>query len=69
MYVFSMPKNKNENEFEQIAKEIVDIRNLPYMVVVYQVEGNRVYARNSWGSNILYIKKDGNYFLESELQK
>lgn len=69
MYVFSMSNNKNENEFEDIAKEIVKIRNLPYEVLVYQVEGNKIYARNSWGSNILYIKKNGNYFLESELQK
>ncbi len=64
-----MPKNKNENEFEETAKEIVDKRNLPYGMVVYQVDGDKIYARNSWGSNILYIKKDGNYFLESELQK
>ena len=64
-----MPKNKNENEFKEIAKEIVEIRNLPYGMVVYQIEGEKIYARNSWGSNILYIKKDGNYFLESELQK
>ena len=64
-----MPKNKNENEFEEIAKEIVEIRNLPYGMVVYQIDGDKIYARNSWGSNILYIKKDGNYFLESELQK
>ena len=64
-----MPKNKNENEFEDIAKEIIDGRNLPYGIVVYQVEGDKIFARNSWGSNILYIKKDDDYFLESELQK
>ena len=55
-------------DLRQIAKEIINIRNFPYGVLVYQVEGNKIYDRNSWGSNILYIKKDGNYFLESELQ-
>jgi len=32
-----------------------------------KVEGNKYHVRNNFGSEIVYIKKDDNYFLEEEL--
>ena len=51
----------------KLAEEIAAKRNLPYTLKIERVDGDKIYCRNSWGSHILYIKKDENYFLESEL--
>ncbi|MHA1727477.1 MAG: hypothetical protein ACTSWY_01940 [Promethearchaeota archaeon] len=56
-----------KTEEEQLALEIVNFRNLPYTLSIERIDGNKIYCRSSWGNHILYIRKDGEFFIESEL--
>lgn len=50
-----------------IIQEILKDRNLSYSIEILDVNGDKYTVRNNFGSNIVYIKKGGNYFLEEEL--
>ncbi|MHA1732571.1 MAG: hypothetical protein ACTSU5_11560 [Promethearchaeota archaeon] len=45
----------------KLAEEIREKRALPYNLIVEKVEGNRVVARNNWGSHLEY-EIDGEHF-------
>jgi hypothetical protein len=55
-------------EKRRIAKEIVRERRLPYSIEVVEENNNKYTVINNFGSEMTYIKKDGNYFLEDELE-
>ncbi|MBD3214370.1 MAG: hypothetical protein GF311_17295 [Candidatus Lokiarchaeota archaeon] len=55
-------------EKRRIAKEIVRERRLPYSIEVVEENNNKYRVINNFGSEMTYIKKDGNYFLEDELE-
>ncbi|MHA1194943.1 MAG: hypothetical protein ACTSRH_02880 [Promethearchaeota archaeon] len=54
-------------EEQRIVEDIIKKRRLPYSLELLKVEGNKYHVRNNFGSEIVYIKKDDNYFLEEEL--
>ncbi|GAB4309826.1 MAG: hypothetical protein Kow0069_09470 [Promethearchaeota archaeon] len=45
------------------AKEIVERRKLPYLLIVEKVDGDLYYTRNSWGSQVVYRKVGDEYEL------
>jgi len=63
----SSNENGSDKKIQELSNEIVEKRNLPYSIKIERVEGNKIFCRNSWGNHIIYIKKDDDYFLESEL--
>jgi len=54
-------------EEKKIILEILKDRNLSYSIEILDVNGDKYSVRNNFGSNIVYIKKGENYFLEDEL--
>jgi len=52
---------------EELAREIVAERNLPYTVKIERLDGNKISCRSSWGNHIFYVFKEGHFVLESEL--
>lgn len=55
-------------EKRAIAKEIVRQRRLPYSIEVVEEKNDKYRVVNNFGSEMTYIKKDGQYFLEEELE-
>ncbi len=51
----------------ELAKFIGKNRNLPYTLKIERIDGDKIFVRNSWGNHLVYILKDGNFFLEEEL--
>jgi len=54
-------------EEKKIIEDIINQRRLPYSIQIVKVEGDKYTIRNNFGSTIVYIKKEENYFLEEEL--
>lgn len=51
-----------------IIQEIIEKRRLPYALELIEVKGDEYKVINNFGSEITYIKKDDDYFLQSELE-
>jgi hypothetical protein len=60
--------NMDPEEKRMIAKEIVRERRLPYSIEVVEEKNDKYRVINNFGSETTYIKKDGHYFLEDELE-
>ncbi|MBN1215005.1 MAG: hypothetical protein JXA99_06120 [Candidatus Lokiarchaeota archaeon] len=54
-------------EEKAIIKDIIDKRRLPYSLQILEIQGDKYKVLNNFGSEIVYIKKGENYFLEDEL--
>lgn len=54
-------------EEKEIIESIIRNRRLPYSLELLEVEGNKYTMRNNFGSTVIYIKKDENFYLEEEL--
>jgi hypothetical protein len=55
-------------EEKKIVEEILQDRRLSYSIELVDIEGDKYTARNNFGSTIVYYKKDGHYYLETELE-
>ena len=55
-------------EKRALVKDIVGNRRLPYSLEILEVQGDNVKVLNNFGSEIVYIKKGEQYFLEEELK-
>lgn len=54
-------------EEKKIIDDIIKKRHLPYSIELMDVEGDKFTVRNNFGSSIVYVKKDDEYYLESEI--
>ncbi|MBY9019708.1 MAG: hypothetical protein KGD67_01525 [Candidatus Lokiarchaeota archaeon] len=54
-------------EEKKIVENILENRRLPYSIELLEVEDDKYTVRNNFGSIVVYFKKDGNYYLEQEL--
>jgi hypothetical protein len=54
-------------EKKQIIQDIINNRRLPYSLDLLEVQGNEYHVVNNFGSEVTYIKKDDQYYLEEEL--
>jgi len=54
-------------EEKRIVEEILENRRLPYSIELLEVDDNKYRVRNNFGSTVVYIKQDDNYYLEEEL--
>ena len=54
-------------EEEKIIDEIIKDRRLSYSIQIKEVDGDKYVVESNFGSEITYIKKGDNYFLESEV--
>lgn len=54
-------------EEKRIIEEILKNRRIPYSIELLEVDDNKYTVRNSFGSTVIYIKKDDSYYLEEEL--
>ena len=57
----------NPTEEKKIIEDILRKRRLSHSIELLDVQGDKYTVRNNFGSTIVYIKKDNNYFLEAEL--
>ncbi len=55
-------------EKKKIIQDIIRKRRLPYSLDLIEVQGNKYRIVNNFGSEIVYIKKDDEYYLENELE-
>jgi len=55
-------------EEKKIIDEILKSRRLPYSIELLDVQGDKYTVRNNFGSQIVYIKKDENFYLEKEIE-
>jgi hypothetical protein len=54
-------------EEKRIVEEILENRRLPYSIELLEVDDNKYTVRNNFGSTVVYIKQDDNFYLEDEL--
>jgi hypothetical protein len=54
-------------EERKIIDEIINDRRLSYSIQIKEVKGDKYICETNFGSEIVYIKKGDNYFLESEI--
>jgi len=54
-------------EEKRIVEEILKNRRIPYSIELLEVDDNKYTVRNNFGSTVIYIKQDDNYYLEEEL--
>lgn len=54
-------------EEKKIVDEIIKSRRLPFSLELIDVQGDKYTVRNNFGSNIVYVKKNEEYFLEEEI--
>ena len=54
-------------EEKKIVEEILKNRRIPYSIELLEVDNNKYTIRNNFGSTVVYVKKDDNYYLEEEL--
>ncbi|MFX1573043.1 MAG: hypothetical protein ACFFB0_09860 [Promethearchaeota archaeon] len=55
------------SEEKIIVSDILKKRRLSYSIEILDIQGDRYTVRNNFGSTIVYIKKNDDYFLESEI--
>ena len=55
-------------EKKMIIQDIIRKRRLPYSLDLIAVQGNKYRVVNNFGSEMVYIKKDDQYYLENELE-
>lgn len=55
------------SEEKMIVSDILKKRRLSYSIEILDIQGDRYTVRNNFGSTIVYIKKNDDYFLESEI--
>ncbi|MHA2393615.1 MAG: hypothetical protein ACXAEX_16890 [Promethearchaeota archaeon] len=55
-------------EEKKIIEDILRKRRLSYSIEILDVQGDKYTVRNNFGSTIIYIKKDEDYLLETELE-
>ena len=54
-------------EEKEIVEDILKNRRIPYSIELLEVDDNKYTVRNNFGSTVVYIKKESNYYLEKEL--
>ena len=54
-------------EEKRIVEEILKDRRIPYSIELLEVDDDKYTVRNNFGSTVVYIKKEDNYYLEEEL--
>ena len=54
-------------EEKRIVEDILKNRRIPYSIELLEVDDNKYTVRNNFGSTVVYIKQDENYYLEEEL--
>ena len=54
-------------EEKKIVEDILKNRRIPYSIELLEVDDNKYTVRNNFGSTVVYIKQDENYYLEEEL--
>ena len=55
-------------EEKKIVQDILNKRRLSYSIEILDVQGDKYTVRNNFGSTMVYIKKDDDYFLQEELE-
>jgi hypothetical protein len=55
-------------EKKRIIQDIIEKRRLPYSLDLVEVDGDKYKVINNFGSEITYIKKGEDYYLQSELE-
>lgn len=55
-------------EEKKIVEAIMNARRLPYSIELLDIQGDKYTVRNNFGSQIVYIKKDDQFLLETELE-
>jgi len=58
----------DSKEEKKIVEDILNKRRLSYSIEILDVQGDKYTVRNNFGSTTVYIKKNGDYFLEDELE-
>ena len=58
----------DSNEEKKIIEDILNKRRLSYSIEILDVQGDKYTVRNNFGSTMIYIKKDDDYFLQDELE-
>ncbi len=58
----------DSKEEKEIIEDILNKRRLSYSIEILDVQGDKYTVRNNFGSTMVYIKKDDDYFLEEELE-
>jgi hypothetical protein len=58
----------DSNEEKKIIDDILNKRRLSYSIEILDVQGDKYTVRNNFGSTMIYIKKDDDYFLQEELE-
>ena len=58
----------DSKEEKKIVEDILNKRRLSYSIEILDVQGDKYTIRNNFGSTTVYIKKNGDYFLEDELE-
>ena len=54
-------------EEKRIVEDILKNRRIPYSIELLEVDDNKYTVRNNFGSTVVYIKQDDNFYLEEEL--
>ncbi|MHA1240203.1 MAG: hypothetical protein ACTSQU_05350 [Promethearchaeota archaeon] len=54
-------------EEKKIVEDILQNRRIPYSIELLEVDDNKYTVRNNFGSTVVYIKQDDNFYLEEEL--
>jgi len=54
-------------EEKKIVEDILRNRRIPYSIELLEVDDNKYTVRNNFGSTVVYIKQDDNFYLEEEL--
>ncbi|MHA1459216.1 MAG: hypothetical protein ACTSQR_06080 [Promethearchaeota archaeon] len=54
-------------EEKRIVEEILKDRRIPYSIELLEVDDDKYTVRNNFGSTVVYVKKEDNYYLEAEL--
>ena len=58
----------DSKEEKKIVEDILNKRRLSYSIEILDVQGDKYTIRINFGSTTVYIKKNGDYFLEDELE-
>ncbi len=50
-------------EEKKIVEDILRNRRIPYSIELLEVDDNKYTVRNNFGSTVVYIKQDDNFYL------